>query len=373
MHTSKKNWYEVENVGEIDSPALIVFPERVKANIQTAINMVGEVDRLRPHVKTNKSSEATRLMLDAGINKFKCATIAEAEMLGSTGAANVLLAYQPLGPKLTRFIELIKKFPATQYACLTDNIAAAKEQAHAFFDNESEVDVYLDLNVGMDRTGIAPSDEAIELAKWCALSKGMRFAGLHAYDGHLRNRDLNLRIKECNAAFSGVESLRDNLCKAGVSVNNIVAGGSPTFPIHAKRKNVECSPGTFIYWDRGYSEQCPEQDFLPAAALITRIVSLPSATRICTDLGHKSVAAENEITRRIYFLNAADVTPVSQSEEHLVCEVAAGHQYKTGDVLYALPYHICPTVALYERVIVIENDTAVSEWKTIARDRKITI
>ena len=98
--------------------------------------MVSEVDRLRPHVKTNKSAEATRLMLDAGITKFKCATIAEAEMLGNIGAPDVVLAYQPLGPKLGRFIELIRKFPGTKYSCLTDNISAAKEQANEFSTNE---------------------------------------------------------------------------------------------------------------------------------------------------------------------------------------------------------------------------------------------
>ena len=95
-------------------------------------------------------------MLEAGITKFKCATIAEAEMLGTIGAPDVVMAYQPLGPKLQRFIRLIKKFPHTKFSCLTDNIAAAKEQAIAFNSNEIEVPVYVDLNVGMNRTGIAP-------------------------------------------------------------------------------------------------------------------------------------------------------------------------------------------------------------------------
>src|SRR6185369_2725130 len=125
-------WYCIDDIHELDSPALVIFPDRVKKNIQTAIGMVENVDRLRPHVKTNKSPDAVRLMLEAGITKFKCATIAEAEMLGMIGAPDVVLAYQPLGPKLKRFIELIKKFPSTKYTCLVDNISAAKEQADAF-------------------------------------------------------------------------------------------------------------------------------------------------------------------------------------------------------------------------------------------------
>jgi len=367
-----QNWYSTDDIEKLDSPALVIFPGRVKANIQTAMGMVDHVDQLRPHVKTNKSAEATRLMLDAGITKFKCATIAEAEMLGMTGAPDVVLAYQPLGPKLLRFIELIKKFPATKYSCLTDNLQAANEQAEAFSANRMEVFVYVDLNIGMNRTGIAPGD-GVELCKFCSSAKGIKFAGLHAYDGHIRNPDIDTRTKECNKAFATVENLKNELSKIGIPVPNIIAGGSPTFPIHAKRKNIECSPGTFIYWDKGYLDNCSEQNFLPAAVLITRVISLPSSARICTDLGHKSVAAENEINKRIFFMNGPGLIPVGQSEEHLVCEVEEDHNYKTGDVLYGIPYHICPTIALYERAYIIQDGKITGEWKNMARDRKITV
>jgi D-serine deaminase-like pyridoxal phosphate-dependent protein len=368
-----KQWFTIDDIETLDSPALFVIPSRVKENIQTAIQMVRDVARLRPHVKTNKSSAATRLMLDAGITKFKCATIAEAEMLGQIGAPDIVLAYQPTGPKLRRFVDLVKKFPATKYGCLIDNLSVAQEQSSIFSKNQLEVAVYVDLNVGMNRTGVCPGQNAIEVCKYCNTAEGIRFSGLHAYDGHLRNRDIQVRKKECDAAFSLVEKLKDDLSETGIDVPTVIVGGSPTFPIHAKRQNVECSPGTFIYWDKGYLDQCPEQNFVPAAVLVTRIISLPSDTKICTDLGHKSVAAENEITRRVFFLNTSDLKPVSQSEEHLVCEVEKGHVHKTGEVLYGLPYHICPTVALYERVYVVENGKITGEWKNVARDRRISI
>ena len=108
------NWFEIKNIDELDSPALVIFPERVKHNIQLAIDMIGDVSFLRPHIKTNKSPDVSRLMLNSGITKFKCATIAEAEMLAQCNAPDVLLAYQPLGPKLKRFVSLIKKYPATK-------------------------------------------------------------------------------------------------------------------------------------------------------------------------------------------------------------------------------------------------------------------
>lgn len=361
-------WFEIKNIEELDSPALVVFPEQVKHNIRLAITMAGDEKKLRPHIKTSKSKEVTQLMLQAGITKFKCATIAEAEMLARCHAPDVLLAYQPLGPKLNRFISLVKKYPATQFSCLTDNMAAVDEQASAFSKNNLTVPVYIDLNVGMNRTGISPDAKAIELYRHCSALKGINITGLHAYDGHIRDVDFETKKEKCDAAFRSVQALHSEL-----KLPNVIVGGSPTFSVHCKRENVECSPGTFVYWDKGYTDLCPEQKFLPSAVLVTRIISLPSANRICTDLGHKSVAAENEINKRVFFLNAEGLKPVGHSEEHLVLETTNGHNYKTGDVLYGLPYHICPTVALYERVNTVENGLVTGEWMNIARDRKISL
>ena len=107
--------------------------------------------------------------------------------------------------------------------------------------------------------------------------------------------------------------------------------------------------------------------------LVTRIISLPSENKICTDLGHKSVAAENEITRRVFFLNVEGLKPISQSEEHLVLETNEGATYKVGDIFYGLPYHVCPTVALYDSAYTIEKGLVTGEWKNVARDRKISV
>jgi len=362
------SWFEIKNINELDSPALVVFPERVKHNIQLAIDMIGDVNRLRPHIKTNKSPEAARLMLGAGITKFKCATIAEAEMLAQCNAPDVLLAYQPLGPKLHRFITLIKKYPATKFSCLTDNVAAANEQATAFNANDLIVPLFIDLNVGMNRTGISPNEKAIELATHCLKLKGITLAGLHAYDGHIRDVDFEMKKQKCDETFAAVKKLNEKL-----KLRVIIMGGSPAFSVHCKRRDIECSPGTFVYWDKGYTDLCPEQTFLPAAVLVTRIISLPSENKICLDLGHKSVAAENDIVKRIFFLNAEGLKPVGQSEEHLVLEISKNHSFKVGDIFYGLPYHVCPTVALYERVFTVEQNLVTGEWKNVSRDRKITI
>ncbi|MEP6948052.1 MAG: D-TA family PLP-dependent enzyme [Ginsengibacter sp.] len=365
--------YHIKNIDSVDSPALIIYPQRVVENISTLKSMIDDVQRLRPHVKTHKTEEATLLMMHSGINKFKCATIAEAEMLAMVKAPDVLFAYQPVGPKLQRFIALIKKYPATKFSCLVDNLVSVKSIAKAGVQNEIVIPVYIDLNAGMNRTGITPGNKAIALYQNCVNIKGIQLKGLHVYDGHIRAQDIQQRTIECDKAFEQVEAMHKKLVAKGFASPVIIAGGSPTFPIHAKRKDIECSPGTFIYWDKGYHDLCAEQHFAFAALVISRIISLPGETKICLDLGHKSISAENELQRRVYFLNAPELQFISHSEEHLVAEAGAGHSYKVGDVLYGIPFHICPTSALYERGLVAENNEVSGEWKIVARDRKINV
>lgn len=370
MSSLSENWYLIQGAGHLDSPALVIYQDRVKQNIATLKEMAGDVSRLRVHVKTNKSREATQLMLDAGIYKFKCATIAEAEMLGMIKAKDVLLAYQPVGPKVNRLAELLRSYPQTKYSCLVDNKSAIRQISELMQSGGLSLDVYIDLNVGMNRTGVKPGKEAVELFALCSLLPGINPAGLHAYDGHIHEPDLVKRTLECNRSFAPVESLVSEL--RALSFNpSVIAGGTPTFPIHVKRNDVECSPGTFIYWDRGYSESYKEQAFVYAALIVCRVISLPAEGLICVDAGHKAVAAENALEKRIYFLNAPELEAVSQSEEHLVVRADPGHGYKPGDILYGVPRHICPTVALYERAFVIDENEVSGEWKNIARDRKI--
>lgn len=362
------NWYEITNFGPLDTPALVVFPAIVNENIRNAIAMVGTPDRLRPHVKTHKSPDLTRLLLAAGITRFKCATIAEAEMLALEKAPDVLLAYQPVERKVQRLAQLIFKYPGTRFSCLIDHPDAAESMAALFAALRLNVPVYLDLNVGMDRTGIKPGDEALQLYKLAAGTPGITPIGLHAYDGHIRATDLAERTRQCDEAFNQITKLNQTLHLP------IIAGGSPTFPIHAKRaSDIQCSPGTFVYWDKGYADAFPDQPFQPAALVVTRVVSQPSQTRLTLDLGHKSIAPENELTRRVSFLNAPNLKPIGQSEEHLVVETTPNHPYKIGDLLYGVPYHICPTVALYDRAYTVEAGSVTGSWKNTARDRSINI
>lgn len=371
MMKEEDQWYAVHDAGKIDTPALMVYPERVKENIRVIKGMINDTSRLRPHVKTHKTFEATLLMMQAGINKFKCATIAEAEMLGMCKAPDVLLAYPPYGPKLERFVRLIRKYPETFFSCLIDNKKSAHEISRTAVANNLSIAVYIDLNIGMNRTGIDPGKNAVELYERCTKSIGIQLLGFHAYDGHIRERDIEKRTVLCHESFAPVKEMISGLLSKGYPQPKIVIGGSPSFPVYAEQEDVECSPGTFIFWDKGYADSLPEQNFLYAALVMTRVVSRPTETKLCLDLGYKAIASENELNHRVYFLNAPELKIVSHSEEHMVVDAGEGHTWKVGNILYAVPVHICPTCAMYDAALTAEKGELTGAWHIIARRRKI--
>jgi Predicted amino acid aldolase or racemase len=362
-----KDWYQITNVDKVDSPALAVYPDRIKYNINLAINTIGDVDRLRPHVKTNKISEVCQMMLDAGISKFKCATIPEAEMLAKLKAPDVLLAYQPVGPKVARFINLIKTYPDTCFSCLVDNENTAEIISSVCVDESLVLDIFIDINVGMNRTGVLP-EKAIVLAKNIRLLSGIKLKGIHAYDGHIHDNDLHLRKNQADESYQKALDVIHSLKTDYNFPLTLIIGGTPTFSIHAKRSECECSPGTFVFWDWGYKKMIEEIPFQYAAVVVARVISIIDQYHICIDLGYKAIAAESS-PPRLCFLNVPDALQLSQSEEHLVLKVTNSRKYPIGTVFYGIPLHICPTVALYEKVQVVEKNENTTNWRVIARKR----
>ena len=368
----KKQWYDLAHPDLVESPGLIFYQDRIKANIQLLVSMIDDKSRLRPHVKTHKSIAVTKLMMDEGISKFKCATIAEAEMLGQCGAADILLAYQPIGPNLDRFITLQQHYPLSRFSCLIDNESTAQILSTLSIANGLKSDVFIDVNVGMNRTGILPK-KVLDLYNKVNQINGLSLLGLHAYDGHIHDHAFAIRTEKAKVIIDSLNYLSAEIQSRFKYQPIIVAGGTPTFTIFNTHTTFDCSPGTFALWDKGYQDAFEEQKFLTAALVISRIVSLPESNLICCDLGHKAVAAEKPLDKRVSFLNAPELIPVSQSEEHLVLNAGEGHHYRVGDLLYGLPYHICPTVALYELATCVSSADIDQTWDISSRKRKITI
>jgi D-serine deaminase-like pyridoxal phosphate-dependent protein len=365
-------WHIITDVERLPTPALVVYPDRVDENLRRMIAIAGGVSRLRPHVKTHKMPELVRRQMALGITKFKCATIAEAEMLADCGAPDVMLAYQPVGPNATRLAQLAAEHPDTKFSTLVDDPEAARMLSAAMVAAGQTVEALIDLDVGMHRTGIEPGPAAMALYRLIALLPGLKPGGLHVYDGHIRATDVRERADLAAAVFAGADGLKRALVAEGLPVPRLVAGGTPTFAIHARREDLECSPGTCVFWDHSYGTKFADLPFLPAALLVTRVVSRPAPNRVCLDLGFKAVSPDNP-DPRVHLLDLPDARAVVHSEEHLVVESAGAVNLAVGDVLYGVPFHICPTCALYSEAVTIEQGRVSGSWPIVARDRRLTV
>jgi D-serine deaminase-like pyridoxal phosphate-dependent protein len=354
------NWFEVNNHDQVLSPALLFYPERIRRNIREMVRIAGLPNRLRPHVKTYKCPEIVKMQMEAGITRFKCSTLAEAVMLGRSKAPDVLVAYPLAGPNQDALLHIIKKFPETTFSTLVDHPNQAAQWKSKL---EEPLRVYIDLDVGMHRTGIKPelANKLVDLL----VEEPFNLAGFHAYDGHIRDTDINQRIKSVEKSFRPAEQFM----KEFTEPKEFITGGSITFPIHASYPGRELSPGTTLLWDRGYGESFLDLNFDIAATLLTRIISKPGDDLICLDLGYKAVASEMKDHPPVWFPQLHEAELAGHSEEHLVLKTSDANNLMPGDVLYGLPWHICPTVAMHEKAGIVNNHTVTEFWEIASRER----
>jgi D-serine deaminase-like pyridoxal phosphate-dependent protein len=369
--------YTLSDAATVFSPSLVFFPDLIRRNIARVIEMAGNPQRLRPHVKTHKTREIARMLLDAGVSKHKCATIAEAEMLATAGAPDVLIAYPLVGPNLGRLVELIRKYPRTTFSCLIDDADATRALSAAVAGAGLKVGALLDLDVGQHRTGVPVGEGAIALYELAASLPGLSPNGFQLYDGHNNQPERTAREAAVREFIAPVLALRAKVEAKGIPVPRLVCGGTPSFPVYAMMTDlpgIECSPGTFVLHDAGYGPKYADlAGITPAAVLVTRVVSRPTPNRVTLDLGNKAVAADPLLEKRVTLLDFPEYKTVGHNEEHLIVETSGASAYKPGDVVYALPGHICPTVALHKEVLIAEGGKVVGKWTVASRDRVLTV
>jgi D-serine deaminase-like pyridoxal phosphate-dependent protein len=370
------NPYAIADTSAIYSPGLIFFADLIRQNLRRAIEVAGGAGRLRPHVKTHKTREIVRLELEAGISKHKVATVAEAEMVASCGAPDVMIAYPLVGPNCDRLAKLIRAYPNTRFSVVADHPVAVESLSAAMTRHETTVDVLLDLDVGQHRTGIAPGPEAVSLYELIARLPGLTLGGLHVYDGHNHIEGFAERQATALKQLEPALKLRAALEQKGLATPRLVCGGTPTFPVYARLDlpGLECSPGTLVLHDHGYGSRFVDMTGLtPAALLLTRVVSRPTPTRVTFDLGYKAVASDPPAGKRCVLLDVPDYEAVLQNEEHLVIETPRADRFKPGDEVLAIPTHICPTVAMHQRAYVVAGGRLTGTWDIVGRDRVLNV
>ncbi len=368
--------YRVPDLDDVLTPALVVYPEIISSNIVCTLHLLGgKADRWRAHIKTAKLAYTLRILLDHGVSNFKCATTLELLTACQSGAADVLVAYPVMGANARRVREIAEQFPDIRISALAENEAQLQQW------QGSRVGIFLDINPGMNRTGIEPShSDTILRLTHAARKVNIEFRGLHYYDGQYGHTAEPERTVATHAGYDRLLELVSQIESSGLRVPEIVTAGTPTFPCSLSYEGFRhasflhrVSPGTIVYCDATCLAQLPrEYGYAPAVLVLTRVVSQPYEGIITCDAGHKSVSADAGVPTCVV-AGHPELTPLSPSEEHLPMQAAGSQKPAIGSLLYLVPRHICPTVNNFDYAILVRDGKIESAEKVSARGREMPL
>lgn len=316
--------YVIGDTEDLLTPQLVYYKDILRENIEKMIKIAGGSERLWPHVKSHKMASLVSMQIGMGITKFKCATIAEAEMAAECGASKLILAYPLIGPNISRFLKLMKAFPKTEFYAIGDDYESLKWLGKRAEEIGVKAKTLIDVNMGTNRTGVE-IDSLYDFYRNCATLPGLLLCGLHCYDGNHGIEDYGARKAAVDSTDQRVFKVVERLGKDGMPCDILVMGGTPSFPCHAVYDKVYLSPGTGIISDYGYASRFQDEDFIPAGILATRVISHPAKGYFTLDLGYKGIAADPPGVRG-KLLGVENAVSVNQNEEHWIWKMEEGKE-----------------------------------------------
>jgi D-serine deaminase-like pyridoxal phosphate-dependent protein len=353
----------------IDTPALVVDIDRVDAAIERMATAMRERSvALRPHAKTHKSVEVGRRQVAAGAAGLTVGTIGEAEVFVDGGLDDLFIAYPmvPLGPKAERLRAVARR---ARLRLGIDSVVGAHAVADALGDDRELVSVLVEIDCGGRRSGVAPADAGPVAA--AAAHLGLSVIGVFTHGGHGYHGP-DARDGAAEDEVRGLTMAANSLGDAGVEATVVSAGSTPTALDSARGAVTEERPGTYVFGDRQQVALGSIAPDAPAAVIAARVVSVnPAARRFVIDAGAKTLTKDAPA----YLPGFASIPEVGAvvdrvSDYHGVCEVPEGGALpEIGQVVLAVPNHICPVVDLFASFLVARGGEIVDTWRVDARGR----
>ncbi len=358
-----------QGVDTLDTPALVVDLDAANRNLQRMAEFAGKHRlRLRPHGKMHKSALFARLQLQAGAVGLCTQTVAEAEALAAGGVNDVFISNEVLGiAKLRRVAALAHQLKTRggQLAIAVDSAEGVERLAQAMHLTSAVIDVFVEVDIGQGRCGVAPGVPTLALVRLLAgRSASLRYAGLHAYHGgaqHLRSVD-ERRVAIVRAAHL----LRDTcglLNTAGLAPPLVTGAGTGTFMEEAASGLWhEIQPGSFLFMDADYLRNQPDPtqpQFEPALFVKAQVISVGVGRAVC-DAGHKSHAIDSGLPLVHALAGQPQLTFANGGDEHGILRPTqpGGALPALGDTVWLIPGHCDPTVNLHHQMIVVRGGLA---------------
>jgi len=349
------------------TPALILDLPKVRSNIaEMARRMEGLPAALRPHIKIHKSPILGQMQLDAGGIGLTMATVWEASAMIDAGLDDVLIANQVVGPvKTAEVARVARKGRAIVAVDCTDNAA---ELEAAATEAGSEIEVLVELDVGLHRAGVRSVDAAVELAGDVERRRGLRLAGLLGYEGHcMLEPDRRVRIEKAKAANALLLEAVDAFDSARLCTEIVAAGGLGTWDITgANARITEIHAGSYIFMDAFHRDLVPGFDV--ALTVLATVISRTGDLAIL-DCGRKSIGIDRTLPEvvgggaKIKFEHGEHFV----HEEHTALDLDPGSPLRVGDRVELMPGYAPTTVNLYDVYYVVEDDTIIDVWPILGR------
>ncbi|MEO1267836.1 MAG: alanine racemase [Myxococcota bacterium] len=377
--SARPSMLDPSELADLPSPVLTVDLEAVRHNLATVCAWLpdGDLRHWRPHTKTLKIPRVLAELLRAGVRHFKCATLKEATVLLDVAQAegvdtlDLLVAYPHVEPTLSLLGRLAAAHPQAQLSILCehpDDVAAVPDL----------LGIFMDLNVGMDRTGLTPEAEPLLTA--LAEAVGDRLVGLHGYEGHVHTGPWAERRLAVHTALERLERARHGLHEAGFTIREVVTSGTPSFraalefaPFRRLPTTTvhRVSPGTVVYHDTRSADLEELRGLVWAVSVLARVISRPTSNRATVDAGSKALAADAGDPCAVV-LGHPNLRALHPSEEHLPLDLDPNAPEGSsvpprGTALWLVPRHVCPTVNLASQAFVVDGPRVLGWAQVTAR------
>jgi len=350
---------------DIPTPALVLNYDIMQKNIETMAKFAIENNiNHRPHVKTHKCPIIGHMQLKAGCKGITVAKVGEAEVFSQCGFDDIFIANQVIDP--THMDRLAKLSKYIKIRCAVDSKKNILELNRIALKNNATVEVFLDVNLGLGRSGVEPGDFALEMANFIKKTEKLELKGLFGYEGHLTPMK-NLEQKEimANECYKKIVDTRDLLNENGFSINEISTSGSGTYMYAAKYDGItEIRPGTYIFSDEHLSMINPDFDY--AVTILGTIQNQTGKKEFTTDAGAKAIATGDG---KPVFKDFPKSKIRVMNEEHTQFKALGAGDLEIGQKIEFIPAHICTSINLHDYIHVVKENEYIGRWEILARGK----
>jgi D-serine deaminase-like pyridoxal phosphate-dependent protein len=350
---------------EISTPALVLNYDIMLKNIKKMSEFVKSTKViLRPHLKTAKMPIIAHMILkEGGARGIAVAKVGEAEVFAQSGIEDILIANQVIDPEhIKRLIRLNKYISAR---CAVDSKKNISDLSKYAIQSKNELEVLLEINLGLGRAGVEPGEPALEIAKFIRDAPGVKLVGLQGYEGHLTPMmNAEQREEMTNDCIKTLIDTKNLLVNEGFDIDIVSTSGSATYMYSAKYPGVtEIQPGTYYFSDEHLHRVNPVFDI--AVTVLTSIQNQTGKKEFTADAGTKAIATgdgkpEVKGFPKIRFRVI--------NEEHSQLKTI-GTNLEIGQKIEFIPAHVCTTINLYDFIHVIKDNEYIGKWQILARGK----